>query len=68
MYLATTSASPLDNGYTRIVIGPFQSKQQLDAFLDIHGRVFNCIDVPSVMSPDEYTKAAQEHLAEMENA
>jgi hypothetical protein len=45
-----------------VVIGPFESQADLDAFLDKHGRVFS--SKVEVYSPEDYTEEAERLIAE----
>ncbi len=47
-----------DGEYSPTVIGPFKSQEQLDEFLNLHGRVFS--SMVYVYTPEEYTQTCED--------
>ena len=63
MYLTATEYSPVHSyGNGAVLIGPFESQERLDQFLEKHDRVFRTEG--EVYSPDEYDTAAEEKQQE----
>jgi gamma-glutamyl-gamma-aminobutyrate hydrolase PuuD len=58
MYLMASEYSPIHGyGDEPVLIGPFESKERLEQFLERHDRVFRTGG--EVYSPDEYDKAVE---------
>ena len=64
MYLKATGYSPVHSydDESPVLIGPFESPERLEQFLEKHGRVFRTQG--EVYSPDEYDAAAEEKQRE----
>ena len=63
MYLLTTGYSPVHGSEDDpVLVGPFETKERREAFLERHGRVFR--SKGEVYTPDEYDAEVDRRAAE----
>jgi hypothetical protein len=64
-WLRATGESPIEppSPDEAVIIGPFDTRAEYEAFLDKHGRVFS--SKVDVYSPEDYTEEAERLAAEV---